>query len=123
MSQLKTLTLLEARDLVKEIEKEFDVNVSEFAFAASAPMQPAFASAAIAIEEEQLLFNLSLIEIPIDKKIPVLKIVRSATGLGLKESKEIVDNVPKIIKEGITKEAAEALKSEFENVGAKVEIK
>lgn len=67
-------------------------------------------------------FDLTLTEVPADKKIPILKIVRSVTGLGLKESKEIVDNVPKLLKEGLSKEESENLKKELEAAGAKISI-
>lgn len=103
IDQLKVLTLLEARDLVKEIEKIFEVNIAQ-SFAMSMPTG-ALAPAPVveAEEEEQSSFDLYLIEVPSDKKIAVLKIVRSSTGLGLKESKEIVDTVPKLVKTGLNK--------------------
>ena len=73
--------------------------------------------------EEKSSFDITLIEVPADKKIAVLKIVRNLTGLGLKESKDIVDNVPKLLKEGATKEESESIKKELEASGAKITIK
>ena len=121
IDQLKILTLLEARDLVKEIEKEFEVSIAQPL--AVAPSALAISTTEASLEEEQSSFDLYLLEVPSDKKIAVLKIVRSVTGFGLKESKEIVDTVPKMIKESMSKEEAETLKNEFESLGAKVQIK
>lgn len=121
LDQLKNLTLLEAHNLVKEIEKEFEVNIAQ-TFSTPSPVV-AVPTIDTVVEEEQSSFDLYLIEVPLDKKIAALKIVRSATGFGLKESKEIVDTVPKMIKEGMSKEEAEVLKNEFEAVGAKIQIK
>ena len=73
--------------------------------------------------EEKVAFDVVLTEVPADKKIAILKIVRNLTGLGLKESKEIVDNVPKLLKEGITKDESESIKKEMEAAGAKVTVK
>ena len=73
--------------------------------------------------EEKSSFDITLTEVPADKKIAVLKIVRYLTGLGLKESKDIVDNVPKLLKEGATKEESESIKKELEASGAKITIK
>ena len=121
IEQLKTLTLLEAAELVKSIETTFGVDTS----VASAPV--AFSGTAVPAPveavEEKVAFDITLTEVPADKKIAILKIVRNVTGLGLKESKEIVDNVPKILKEGITKVEIEAIKKELEAAGAKVTIK
>lgn len=122
IDHLKVLTLLEARDLVKEIEKTFEVSVAQ-SFAMSMPTSAFAPTSIVEAEEEQSSFDVYLIEVPSDKKIAVLKIVRSATGLGLKESKEIVDTVPKLVKTGLSKEDTDSLKKEFEAVGAKVDIK
>lgn len=73
--------------------------------------------------EEQTEFEISLTEVPSDKKIAILKVVRNVTGLGLKESKEIVDNVPKVLKEGISKGEIDAIQKELEEAGAKVAVK
>lgn len=120
IEQLKTLTLLEAAELVKEIETVFGVDTS--VSVASVAMPQAAAAPAEAVEEKSS-FDITLIEVPADKKIAVLKIVRNLTGLGLKESKDIVDNVPKLLKEGATKDESEAIKKELEASGAKITIK
>ena len=122
IDQLKTLTLLEAAELVKEIETVFGVDASVSVGAVS--VAPA-AAAAVATEvvEEKTAFDLILSEVPADKKIAILKIVRTVTGLGLKESKDIVDNVPKLLKEGLSKEECDKVKKEIEEVGGKVNIK
>lgn len=124
IEQLKTLTLLEAAELVKEIESTFGVDTSVSSapmgnFAGAAPV----AAAAVEAVEEKTAFDIILTEVPADKKIAILKIVRNVTGLGLKESKDIVDNVPKTVKEGATKEEGETIKKDLEAAGAKVTIK
>jgi large subunit ribosomal protein L7/L12 len=122
IEQLKTLTLLEAAELVKEIENVFGVdtsvsvsNVGNFA------AQPV--AAVVEAVEEKTAFDVILADVPADKKIAILKVVRTVTGLGLKESKDIVDNVPKLLKEGVTKEESETIKKEIEASGGKVTIK
>ena len=119
IEELKTLTLLEASQLVTEIETIFgvDTSASVGAVAIAAPAGDSDAA------EEKTEFNVTLTSVPSDKKIAVLKIVRNLTGLGLKESKEIVDNVPKLIKEGVSKDECANIQKEFEAAGAGVEIK
>jgi large subunit ribosomal protein L7/L12 len=120
IEQLKSLTLLEAAELVKEIETTFGVDTS----ISAAPVMVAAAGAdGGSGSEEQTEFEISLTEVPSDKKIAILKVVRNVTGLGLKESKEIVDNVPKILKEGISKVEIDAIQKELEEAGAKVAVK
>ena len=119
IEQLKTLTLLEASELVKAIETTFGVDTS----VASAPVGMVAAAAPVEAVEEKVAFDITLTEVPADKKIAILKIVRNVTGLGLKESKEIVDNVPKLLKEGVTKAESETMKKELEAAGAKVTVK
>ena len=123
IEQLKSLTLLEASELVTEIEKVFgvDTSVSVASVAMAAPVGGGAPAAEAA--EEKTAFDVTLSEVSADKKIAVLKIVRNVTGLGLKESKDIVDNVPKILKEGATKEESENIKKEVEAAGGKVTIK
>jgi len=123
LEQLKTLTLLEASELVKQIEEAFGVS-------AAAPVggmmmaAPAGGAAAPAEEvEEKTEFDVILDEVPADKKIAVLKAVRELTGLGLKEAKDLVESTPKPIREGIAKEAAEEAKKAIEAAGGKVSIK
>jgi large subunit ribosomal protein L7/L12 len=119
IEQLKSLTLLEASELVTEIEKVFGVDTSIAVAAAG----PAATGAPAEAAEEKSSFDIVLDSVPADKKIAILKIVRNVTGLGLKESKEIVDNAPKTIKEGATKEEGESIKKEVEAVGGKVTVK
>ncbi|MBP0020388.1 MAG: 50S ribosomal protein L7/L12 [Cyanobacteria bacterium SBLK] len=125
LEKLKSLTLLEASELVKGIEDAFGVSAA----ASAAPMMvgamPGAAPGAAAAEpeEEQTEFDVILAEFPKDKKIAVLKVVRAITGLGLKEAKEVVESTPKSLKEGVSKDDAEAIKKQLEETGAKVEIK
>jgi large subunit ribosomal protein L7/L12 len=121
LEQLKTLSLLEASELVKQIEEAFGVS-------AAAPVGVAFAGTTggpAAAEEvvEQTEFEVILESVPADKKIAVLKIVRELTGLGLKEAKDLVEAAPKAVKEGIAKDAAEDAKKRIEEAGGKVTIK
>lgn len=111
---IKSMTVIELNDLVKACEKEFGVS-------AAAPVAAAAASAP-AEEEEQTEFTAVLTEIGMEK-IKVIKAVREITGLGLKESKALVDKAPSNIKEGIEKAEAEAIKEKLEAFGAKVELK
>jgi large subunit ribosomal protein L7/L12 len=121
LDQLKSLTLLEAAELVKAIEETFGVDTS-VTVSTGVSAVPIAAAPAEAVEEKTA-FEILLTEVPADKKIAILKIVRNVTGLGLKESKEIVDNVPKVLKEGVTKDEGESIKKELEAAGAKVTIK
>lgn len=115
IEELKTLTVLELSELVHAVEDEFGVSAA----AAVAVAGPAVAAAA---EEEKTEFDVILKSAGANK-IAVIKAVREATGLGLKEAKEVVDNAPKAIKEAISKDDAEALKAKLEEAGAEVEIK
>ena len=123
VEELKTLTLLEAAELVKEIEEVFgvDTSVSVGAVAMAAPVAAAGGDGGGG--DDQSSFDVSLDDVPSDKKIAILKIVRNVTGLGLKEAKEVVDNVPKLVKEGATKEESASIKKELEAAGAAVDIK
>ncbi|MBE6734403.1 MAG: 50S ribosomal protein L7/L12 [Ruminococcaceae bacterium] len=112
---LKGLTVLELAELVHAVEDEFGVSAA----AAVAVAGPATAAAA---EEEKTEFDVVLKSAGANK-IAVIKAVREATGLGLKEAKEVVDNAPKALKEGISKDDAEALKAKLEEAGAEVEVK
>ena len=119
VEDLKTLTLLEASELVKKIEDTFGVDASA---AVGGGMVMATASAAVEEVEEKTEFNLMLDEVPADKKIAVLKVVRSLTGLGLKEAKELVESAPKQVQEGLPKEAAEDAKKQIEAAGGKASL-
>jgi large subunit ribosomal protein L7/L12 len=122
IDQLKALTLLEAAELVKEIELVFGVDTSVSVGNAGAFSNPALTVVAEVIEEKTA-FDVLLTDVPGDKKIAILKVVRNVTGLGLKESKEIVDNVPRVLKEGITKDESDTIKKDIEAAGGKVTIK
>ena len=122
IEELKTLTLLEASELVTQIEQVFGVDTT-ISVGGGMPMMAVAAAAPVEVAEEQTAFDVILNEVPADKKIAILKIVRNITGLGLKESKDIVDNVPKVLKEGATKEDCEKMKKELEEAGAKVVLK
>lgn len=119
VEELKTLTLLEASELVTAIEETFGVDAS-----ASVGGNVVMAAAPTAAEEveEKTEFNVTLEEVPADKKIAVLKVVRGLTGLGLKEAKELVESTPKVIQESLGKEAAEDAKKQIEDAGGKVSL-
>ena len=120
VEELKTLTLLEASELVSKIEETFGVDAS----AAVAGGGMVMAAAAVPEEaEEKTEFDIMLDEVPADKKIAVLKVVRTLTGLGLKEAKGLVESAPVQIQESISKDAAEDAKKQLEAVGAKVSLK
>ncbi|MEQ8535936.1 MAG: 50S ribosomal protein L7/L12 [Coleofasciculus sp. D1-CHI-01] len=126
LEKLKSLTLLEASELVKQIEDAFGVSAA--APAGGMMMMPGMAAAgapgAAAEEaEEKTEFDVILEEVPADKKIAILKVVRTMTGLGLKEAKDMVESAPKPIKEGVAKESAEEAKKQLEEAGAKVSVK
>ena len=112
---IKGLTVLELNDLVKACEEEFGVT-------AAAGVVVAAAGAEGGAAEEKTEFDVELTEVG-DQKVKVIKAVKDATGLGLKEAKEVVDGAPKVVKEGVSKEEAEALKSQLEEVGAVVTLK
>jgi large subunit ribosomal protein L7/L12 len=114
---IKGMTVLELSELVKELEEEFGVTAAApVSFAAAGPAAPADAAPA---EEEKTEFNVVLKVIG-DNKIPVIKVVREVTGLGLKEAKELVDSAPAAVKESLSKEDAEQVKAKLEEVGATV---
>ncbi|MCM3125738.1 50S ribosomal protein L7/L12 [Mesobacillus sp. AQ2] len=112
---VKNMTVLELNDLVKAIEEEFGVT-------AAAPVAMMGGAAAGGAAEEKTEFDVVLASAG-DQKIKVIKVVREITGLGLKEAKEVVDNAPKALKEGVSKEEAEEIKAKLEEVGANVEVK
>ncbi len=121
LEKLKSLTLLEAAELVKAIEDTFGVSAAASAGVVMAA--PGAGGGAAAEEEEKTEFDVILEEVPKDKKIAILKVVRSITGLGLKEAKEMVEGTPKAIKEGVPKDDAEDTKKKLEEAGAKVAVK
>lgn len=125
LEQLKSLTLLEASELVKQIEEAFGVSAAAPAGGGMMMMAPGAAApgAAAEPEEEKTEFDVILDEVPADKKIAILKVVRAITGLGLKEAKDMVESAPKAIKEATGKDDAEEVKKKLEEAGAKVSVK
>lgn len=119
VEDLKTLTLLEASELVTKIEETFGVDASA---AAGGGVMMAAVGGGDDAAEEKTEFNVMLDEVPADKKIPILKVVRGLTGLGLKEAKELVESAPKQIQEGLTKDAAEDAQKQIEAAGGKVSL-
>lgn len=118
LEYLEKANMLEISELVKEIEKKFDVKAAtQVAVAAQAPVANEAPK-----EEEKTEFNIILKEVG-PQKINVIKVVRAVTNLGLKEAKDLVDGAPSTVKEGISKEDAESLKKQLEEAGATVEIK
>ena len=112
---IKGMTVLELNDLVKACEEEFGVS-------AAAGVAVVAAAGPAAAAEDKTEFNVELTEVGADK-IKVIKVVREMTGLGLKEAKEAVESAPKVLKEGVSKDEAEAAKKQLEEVGAKVTLK
>ncbi|MBA3031460.1 MAG: 50S ribosomal protein L7/L12 [Rhodocyclaceae bacterium] len=110
------MTVLDLSELIKEMEEKFGVSAAAAAVAVAAP------AAAAAAVEEQTEFTVMLLAAG-EKKVEVIKVVRAATALGLKEAKDLVDGAPKAVKEAISKADAEALKKQLEDAGAKVEVK
>ncbi len=115
IEEIKALSVLELSELVKAIEEEFGVS-------AAAPVAVAAAGPVAAAAEEKTEFDVVLVDAGA-QKIGVIKVVREITGLGLKEAKELVDTAPKPVKEGASKDDAEAMKAKLEEAGAKVELK
>lgn len=121
IEQLKTLTLLEASELITKIEETFGVDASIVNTVGA--LTPSVDKKNTEEVEEKTEFNVILEEVPADKKIPILKVVRSLTGLGLKEAKELVESAPKQVKEKLNKTDAEDAKKQIELVGGKVSLK
>lgn len=115
LDEIKGLTILELADLVKALEEEFGVSAAPVAVAG-------VAAAAVPAAEEKTEFDVILASAG-DKKLGVIKVVRELTGLGLKDAKDLVESAPKAIKEGVSKDEAEAVKAQLVEAGATVEIK
>ncbi|MDD2269925.1 MAG: 50S ribosomal protein L7/L12 [Eubacteriales bacterium] len=118
IEEIKSLTVLELSELVKELEEVFGVSAAAPVAVAAAPAAGAAAPAA----EEKTEFDVILASFG-EKKLDVIKVVRSITGLGLKEAKELVESAPKAIKEGVSKDEAEDLKKQLTDAGATIELK
>ena len=121
IDELKGISVLELSERIKALEEEFGVSAT--AVAAAAPAAPGAAGDGAAAEDEGPSTVDVVLTGPGDKKIQVIKVVRAATGLGLKEAKALVDEAPKPVKEGIDREEADKLKTELEEAGASVEVK
>ena len=117
LDAISGMTVLDLSELIKEMEEKFGVSAAAAAVSVAAP-----AAGAAAAVEEQTEFTVMLTVVG-ERKVEVIKVVRAATGLGLKEAKDLVDGAPKAVKEGATKADADALKKQLEDAGAKVEIK
>jgi len=120
IEELKSLTLLEASQLVKQIEETFGVDASSGGGMMMVGAMPGAGEAAV---EEKTEFDVILENVPADKKIAILKVVRSVTGLGLKEAKDLVESAPKTLKDAMPKAEAEDIKKQLEEAGAKVVLK
>jgi large subunit ribosomal protein L7/L12 len=121
IDELKSISVLELSERIKALEEEFGVSATAVAAAAPAGA-PAAGGEAAEAAEEQTTFDVVLTGAG-DKKIQVIKVVRAATGLGLKEAKALVDEAPKPVKEGVEREEADALRAQLEEAGASVEVK
>jgi large subunit ribosomal protein L7/L12 len=119
MESIENMTVLELSELVKALEERFGVSATAVA---AAPAPGAAGDGAAAAEEEQTEFDVVL-QGPGEKKIQVIKLVRAATGLGLKEAKALVDEAPNPVKEALSREDADALKTQLEEAGASVELR
>jgi large subunit ribosomal protein L7/L12 len=122
IDELKSISVLELSERIKALEEAFGVSATAVAAAAPAAAAPGAGGDGAGEAEEQSTFDV-LLTAAGDKKIQVIKVVRAATGLGLKEAKALVDEAPKPVKEGIEREEADKLKSELEEAGASVELK
>ena len=122
LQAIDKMTVLELSEFIKRFEDRYGVTAAAPVAAAAAPAAAGGAAAVAETVEEQTEFTAILTEIG-PNKIPVIKVVRELTGLGLKEAKDVVDAFPKPVKEGVTKDEAEKIKAALEEVGAKVEIK
>ena len=120
---IKGISVLELSQLVKALESELGVSAAAAMPMAMPGMAAGGGAAAAAPAEEKTDFTVTRVSFPADKKINIIKVVREVTSLGLKEAKDLVEAVPKAVKEGVPKEEAEAIRKKFDEVGAKVEIK
>jgi large subunit ribosomal protein L7/L12 len=120
--EISSLTLLEARDLVKTLEEKLGIKAAAPMAVAAIPVAGAVAGAEAAPAEEKVEFDVILTGFG-DKKIQVIKVVRELTGLGLKEAKDLVEGVPKPVKEGVSKDEAATMKKKLEEAGGTVQIK
>jgi large subunit ribosomal protein L7/L12 len=122
LEKLKSITLLEAAELVSQIEETFGVDASAPVGAPIMNISTETTGSETSSVEEKTTFDVIIEEVPNDKRVPVLKVVRNLTSLDLKEAKEAITSLPKVIQQGISKDDAETAKQQLEDVGAKVKI-
>jgi large subunit ribosomal protein L7/L12 len=122
LQAIDKMTVLELSEFIKRFEERYGVTAAAPAAASAPAASGGSDGAAPVVAEEQTEFTATIVEIG-QNKIPVIKVVRELTGLGLKEAKDLVDATPKAVKEGVTKDEAEKIKAAIEEVGGKVEIK
>nr|YP_009105107.1 ribosomal protein L12 [Edaphochlorella mirabilis]AIT93763.1 ribosomal protein L12 [Edaphochlorella mirabilis] len=122
IEKLKSITLLEAAELVSQIEDTFGVDASASVGGGFAPMSGESGSGGQEVVEEKTAFDVILEDVPSDKRVAVLKIIRNLTSLGLKEAKEFTTSLPKALKESVSKEEADTAKQQLEEAGAKVKV-
>jgi len=120
LDAISKMSVMEVVELIADMEKKFGVTAAAPVAMAAGPATGGAAAAAV---EEQTEFTVTLKEYPADKKVTVIKVIREITGLGLKEAKDLVEGVPSLVKEGISKGDVETIKKKLEDVGAKVEVK
>jgi large subunit ribosomal protein L7/L12 len=120
LDAISKMSVMEVVELISDMEKKFGVTAAAPVAMAAGPAAGGAAAAAV---EEQTEFTVTLKEYPADKKVTVIKVIREITGLGLKEAKDLVEGVPSLVKEGISKADVETIKKKLEDVGAKVEVK
>jgi large subunit ribosomal protein L7/L12 len=122
IEKLKSITLLEAAELVSQIEETFGVDASAPVGGGFVGAPMAMPGAAAEVVEEKTTFDVILEDVPADKRVPVLKVIRNLTSLDLKEAKEAITSLPKTIQQGVSKDDAESAKKQLEEAGAKVKI-
>jgi large subunit ribosomal protein L7/L12 len=120
LEAISNMSVLQVVELIADMEKKFGVTAAAPVAVAAGP---AAGAAAAAPAEEQTEFTVSLKEYPADKKVTVIKVIREITGLGLKEAKDLVEGVPSLVKEGVSKADVDTIKKKLEEAGAKVEVK
>lgn len=120
LDAISNMTIMQVVELISDMEKKFGVSAAAAVAVAAAP---GAAAAAAAPAEEQTEFTVTLKEYPADKKVTVIKVIREVTGLGLKEAKDLVEGVPSVVKDAVSKADAEKIKKSLEDAGAKVEVK
>jgi len=119
LDAISNMSIMQVVELISDMEKKFGVSAAAAVAVAAAPG----AAAAAAPAEEQTEFTVTLKEYPADKKVTVIKVIREVTGLGLKEAKDLVEGVPSVVKDAVSKADSDKIKKSLEDAGAKVEVK